>query len=99
MRLNWPWATLPRRHAQVAAERFLCLFDAHAVERMQIPRLVPEVGYAHLDDLKTLLGAMTPAVIDSVLAVRLQSRATRRKRKATRLDSGPRVGFAVLSAC
>jgi hypothetical protein len=54
-----------RKPANVIADRLTRLFAAHDIRANQIPRLLPSIQYEDLESPKTLLPAITPAVIDA----------------------------------
>lgn len=54
-----------RDSAYVMVGRFLSAFDAHGVDPLRIPRLLPQLKYEHFESPKQLLAALSPAVIDS----------------------------------
>lgn len=54
-----------RKPANVIADRLTSVFAAHDIQANQIPRLLPSIQYKDLESPKTLLPAITPAVIDT----------------------------------
>lgn len=61
-----------RKHLQLSSqsplfllvERFLYLFEAHHINRTQLPRLFPHIKYDDLGSPRQLLAALTPEVVD-----------------------------------
>jgi hypothetical protein len=54
-----------RKPANVISDRLTRLFAAHDIQSNQIPRLLASIQYKDLESPKTLLPAITPAVIDT----------------------------------
>lgn len=58
-----------RNQLDMVCQRFLDVFRLHGVEASQIPRLLPSVKLADLQSTETLLGTLTPELLDQVAAL------------------------------
>jgi len=58
-------STFQHPRVPTPADRLLYLIGAHGIDRHQVPRLFPAIGYAQVQDRKVLLQGITPSVVDS----------------------------------